>query len=397
MRALLWLLLILLLALTLSMVLGNNEGYVLLVQHPYRIELSLNLFVVLLLLGFVVLHAILRLLQYMLRLPHDVHRYKLEQRRKRAHAALLESLHRLAEGRFDKAEKAAARALRLGEDAGLSALVAARAAHKQGKTDQRDHYLAEAECRAPQAGVARLLMQAELQVDDHDYPQALHTLHQLEKLEPLHLPALRLQLKVQQKLGNWDQVLQLVAVLEKRRGAESEVLRQARLHAHRQQLKLRAGKPQELLGYWRKIPESDQQQTALAFTAARLLNEAGEGDTAARIVEMSLTRQWDSGLAALYGDCQGPDPLRQLQQAETWLQRHHGDAGLLLALGNLCMRQELWGKAQNYLEASISVQPSAAGHLALARLLDRNGRQEEAQRHYLQSLEYALSAQGGAP
>ena len=34
-------------ALALAMLLGSNEGYVLLVQHPYRIELSLNLFIIL--------------------------------------------------------------------------------------------------------------------------------------------------------------------------------------------------------------------------------------------------------------------------------------------------------------------------------------------------------------
>ncbi len=396
MRALFWLLLILLGALTLSMVLSDNEGYVLLVQHPYRIELSLNLFVVLLLLGFVLLHAALRLLQHILRLPHDVRRYRQEQRHVRARAALLESLHSLAEGRYDRAEKAAASALQGGEDSGLGALVAARAAHKLGKTDQRDHYLAEAERLAPQASLARLLMQAELQVDDRDYLQALHTLQQLEKLEPQHLPALRLELKVRQKLGHWDQVLQLAAVLEKRLALGGETLRQVRINAHRQQLLQRAGKPRELLACWNRISESDQLQTRLALTAARLLNDAGEGAAAARIVEMSLTRQWDSELAALYGDCREPEPLRQLQQAEAWLQRHPGDAGLLLALGSLCMRQELWGKAQNYLEASVSIRPSAAGHLALARLLERNDRREEAQRHYLYSLEYALAAQESA-
>lgn len=390
MKTLIWLLFILLGAVALSLLAGVNDGYVLLVQPPYRIELSLNLLAILLILGFVSLHGSLRLLQYTLRLPQSVRSYKQERRRQQAHAALLEGLHALVEGRYDRAEKAAAQALALGEDAGLSALVAARAAHKQGHLDKREFFLAEAERLAPEASLARLLTQAELLLDERNYAQSLQTLQQIEKLEPHHVPTLKLQLKVQQRLGNWEQVLQVASHLEKQRALESEPLRLARLYAHQQLLSRRAGKPAELLAYWKRISETDQLQTQLALCAARLFSDAGEGAAAARIVEMSLTRQWDSELAAAYGDCASPDPLRQLQQAEAWLQHHHGDAGLLLALGGLCMRQELWGKAQSYLEASLSVQPNAINHLALARLLERNGRQDEANHHYLQSLEYAL-------
>lgn len=397
MKVLLWLLLILLGALTLSIALSDNVGYVLLVQHPYRIELSLNLFVGLMLLGFVMLYGTLRFVQYILRLPHNVRRYKLEQQRKRAHAALLKSLHSLAEGHYDKAERRAARTLKLGEDAALSALVAARAAHEQGRQEKRDHYLAEAERLAPQATLARLFLQAQLLVDDRNYAQALAILHQIEKLEPQHLPALKLQLRVQQKLGNWGEVVKLASTLEKRSSMDGEMLRQARLYAYRQLLEQCAGKSEELLACWKKIPESDQLQTSLALLAAHLFNAAGEGAAATRVVEMSLARQWDSELAALYGDCQGADLRHQLQRAEAWLERYPQDASLLLALGKLCLRQKLWGKAQNYLEASLGIKPSAAGYLALAKLHESSGRLEEARKHYLQGLECTLATHKAVP
>ena len=63
---------------------------------------------------------------------------------------------------------------------------------------------------------------------------------------------------------------------------------------------------------------------------------------------------------------------------------------VLLALGRLALAEQLWGKAQSYLEASLSVAPSSAAHLALARLLERKGNQEAAYAHYRQSLELAL-------
>ncbi|HEX7234993.1 MAG TPA: hypothetical protein VF243_06975, partial [Nitrosospira sp.] len=52
---------------------------------------------------------------------------------------------------------------------------------------------------------------------------------------------------------------------------------------------------------------------------------------------------------------------------------------------------ELWGKAQSYLEASLSVEPGYAGHLALGRLNEKLGQPELARNHYGKGLELAVS------
>jgi HemY protein len=389
-KFLIWLLFILGGAVALSLVFGSNDGYVLIVQPPYRIEFSVNLLVILLIVGLVAFSNLARLTQYTLRLPGNVRKFKQAQRQKEAHAALLEGLHALVEGRYGKAETAAARALQLGEDAGLSALIAARAAQRMKHLPQRDFYLAEAERLAPDAAVARLLTQTELLLDGRQYAQALQPLQQLDKIEPNYSPALKLLLKVHQRLGNWEQVLAVLAKLEKQEAIEPVHYRQVLYHAHQQLLERHGLNHEELTAYWKRIPESDRLQAQMARLGARKFMEIGDGATAAKIIEMSLTKQWDEALAAHYGDCFGEDTLKQLQQAEFWLQDHHDDAGLLLSLGNLCIRQELWGKAQSYLEASLSVAPSSAAHLALARLLERMQLEKEAYQHYRQSLEFAL-------
>lgn len=390
MKWLVWLLLLLSGAIGLALLIHANDGYVLLVQPPYRIELSLNLLIVILILAFLSLHGLLRLIGYMLRLPQHVRAYKQNRRTREAHSALLESLHALAEGRYGKAEKASSRALELGEDAGLSALVAARAAHKLKLPAKRDFYLAEARRLAPEAAVSRLLMQAELLLDERNYALALQALQQLEKIEPRHPPALRLEVKVHQRLGNWEQMLEALAIMEKRETLTTTQLLELRHYAHLQLMQRYSDDSAALAAYWKKIPEDTRLETRLATSAARAFIHAGDGGSAAQIVEMSLTRDWDSGLAALYGDCNGNDLNKQLQQAEFWLQSHREDAGLLLGLGKLCLRQELWGKARSYLEASLAIAPDSHAHLALARLLERLGEAEAAYRHYRLSLEYAL-------
>ena len=97
----------------------------------------------------------------------------------------------------------------------------------------------------------------------------------------------------------------------------------------------------------------------------------------------------NAGLAQIYGDCKGDSTLVQIERAEKWLRAHARDASLLLALGKLCMRQGLWGKAQSYLEASVALHPSPDAHMTLANLMERLGKPAEAVRHIRRSAELA--------
>lgn len=228
MRRMIWVLFMLALAVGASLLLGGNEGYVLIVRPPYRVELSPNLLIVLIVLAFLLMHYALRLIHYTRRLPANVRAYKKLKRIKNGHRALIDSLHSAAAGHFDKAEKSAAKALMLGEDAGLSALIAARASHKLNNKKQRDYYLAEAERLAPEAAVARLLIQAEFFLDDRQYSQALDVLHELEKLDAHCVPALKLKLKVLTQLQKWPQAQAALQQLVKLNAMESWEAEEAR-------------------------------------------------------------------------------------------------------------------------------------------------------------------------
>lgn len=389
MRWLLWFLLILVVAIGLSLFASNNEGYVLIVRPPYRLELSFNLLIILIILSFIVLHLLLRMMNYARRLPANVKAYKETQRMRDGRAALVEGLHALVDGRYQVAEKSAAKALELGEDAGLSALVAARASHKLKRKSHRDFYFSEAERLAPQAKIARLLSQAELLLDDRQYSQALHVLQHLDRIEAKYPPALRLELKVQLHLNNWDQVLIVLQHLEKQDALESWKIKQYMQQAHLQLIKRYADDIKKLHAYWKKLTPEEQLNTRIAEAAARAFCSAGDGNQAAKILGMSLTKSWDSDLAELLGDCETDNPIKQLQQAEYWLTVQEGDAKLLLALGKMCIRQQLWGKAQSYLEASISVVPSAKAHFMLASMLESRGDHKTAAQHYRHSAQLA--------
>ena len=107
-----------------------------------------------------------------------------------------------------------------------------------------------------------------------------------------------------------------------------------------------------------------------------------------------LDRQWDPALIAAYADCRPADPSRQLETAERWLTQHSDDATLLCALGRLCERAQLWGKAQTYFEASLALDDHWRARVLLGNMLARLGRDDEANAHLAAGLGLALAELG---
>ena len=70
-------------------------------------------------------------------------------------------------------------------------------------------------------------------------------------------------------------------------------------------------------------------------------------------------------------------------------------AGLLLLLGRLALAQQLWGKAQGYLEASVSLHNSLAAQVELTRLFEQLDRPDDARRHADACVQLALAQAAG--
>jgi len=385
MRALLWLLTLAALAVGLALAARYNDGYVLLVLPPWRVELSLNLLILLELAGFTLLYLFLRLLSHTLHLPQAVREYRARRQRGKAEQALNDALRFSFEGRYGHALKSAASAHAAGYAPALATLLAARAAHEMRDGEREREWLARAESQEKSdhaSRAARLMTEAELHLDAHRHAEALGALDVLAASGQHHIAALRLALRAHQALGDWRKVLRLVRQLEKHRALSAEQAAPLRLRAQREVLRSLSLDAGALAAYWREIPAAERHAPRLAAEAARLLIAAGDCLNAQRIVEDALEEEWDTALVAVYAECQGGDVLGRIAQAEGWLKQQPRDAELLLALGRLCRQQQLWGKAQSYLEASLSVQPSRAAHIELAELFDRLGRTDQANRHY---------------
>jgi HemY protein len=214
---------------------------------------------------------------------------------------------------------------------------------------------------------------AEFMIDQRQPQSALVVLQTLrDNGVKHHAGALKLELKAHQQAGNWSEVLNVLAQLEKRVAVDvttsTLVRQQAYLDSIAQQHDQR-----ELVEHLKTIPPEFKRRNKIAAAAARALIQLGGCPLTASLLADSLNSEWHSELVALYAECQSGDVLGQIEQAEQWLKKHKDDAALLLTLGKLCAYQKLWGKAKTYLDASISITPSAAGYNALGQLAERLG------------------------
>jgi HemY protein len=382
MRALFWLLALFSLAVLLAVAGRYNTGYALVVVPPWRFDLSLNLLVLLLVASFVLAYLLLRLVVNTLRMPRAVREFRARKRRENAADALREALRLLFEGRFGQALKKADQAFIAGESPGLAALLAARAARGMNNETAETTWLGRARRHDEKMHDARLMTEAELHTDARRFDAALESLNSLQEGGQRHVAALRLSLRVHLALGRWGDMLRVARLLEKHRAIPPEHAASLKRRAHLEGMHDRKGDARQLIDYWAQLPAGERRDAQVAALAARLLIDAGDGGAAQKIIETRLGAQWDDGLSALYGDCKEGEALARISRAEEWLKDRPQDAQLLLTLGRLCRFQQLWGKAQSYLEASLAIAPSRGANLELAELFDRLDRPDQANRHY---------------
>jgi len=389
MRFALWSVILAAVAVGIALFARHSTGYVVIVSAPYRIELSLNLLAFLILAGYLAFYTLARLVTTLVAIPARVRAYRAERAKAKLRQALNDALLAFFQGRYASAEKSASAALAGDETKGVAAIIAARSAHELGRFSEREQFLDQAKGAAPEVDQARLTTLADLLVSQARYDEALAVLNDLSARDSRNLRLLRLKLQAEQATRNWDEVLSTVNALTKLGGLGPAEAAAARRSAHLGNLNRKAQDAVALSAYWRQLPELVRVDPSVAATAARYHLALGGNAEAQSIIEQALEREWNPGLVALYGEAAGGDALPQIERAEKWLRGHARDPALLLALGKLCLRQELWGKAQSYIEASLALEPTHDGHMTLAALMERIGRHQEAVQHFRRSAELA--------
>jgi len=391
MRWLTWALALALLAAAVSLLLQVNAGNVAFLIPPYRLDVSLNAFLIALLGVLALVYWGARALQKMVDFPERVRLYRARREEIGGQQALVEAVRSLLEGRFARSEKAARAAQSSESTAGVAALVGARAAHRMQEYERRDEWLARAEERHG-VEMARLVTSAEMWSEQRENDAALGAIDRLQAAGARHIHAMRIALNTNLQSGRWDEALKALRALDKRSALHPVLARRLKLVIYREQLQAQRFDPSSLEVAWNAIPAADRAMPELALEGARLLNVAGRSGLAAGVIEQALEQpcsEWNETCLRLldeYARAQSFPARDQLERAERWLAESPEEnafrAVALRTAGLLCLREQLWGKSRSYLTESLQIAKHPATLLALARLAEAVGDEAEAAGHY---------------
>ncbi|MCB1868659.1 MAG: heme biosynthesis protein HemY [Gammaproteobacteria bacterium] len=389
MKTLLTALLLLAVSVLLALAVKSDNGYILVGYKQWSIEGSLAFFLIINLLVFVALYYLIRILSRLWSIPRQLHGWQDHRSLERARRELNQGLVQLSEGHWQSAEKSLIRHADRSDAPLLNYLAAARSAQQQGAHDRRDHYLQLAHGSMPSADVAVGLTQAELQLEHEQLEQALATLKHLRGIAPRNTHVLKLLKELYERVGDWSELSLILPELKKRRVVGDAELQELELRIYRKLLASAASSSDSnlLRVTWKDFPQSIRQSHAMTMLYANYLKERDADDEAAELLRRAIEQTWNDGLVELYGRVEAADAAGQLTLAEKWLQDQPKNAVLLMALGRLCLRNRLWGKARSYLEASIGAQPSTPAYRELGVLLEKLGETQHALASYRAGLE----------
>ncbi len=382
MRAALWLMSLFAVAVASALLASNNVGTVSIFWTPYRVDVSLNLVLFGLVVVLLTMHWAQRALTALFELPRQAKRWRLQQKERAVHAALLDGMALFMEGRFLRARKSAELVLvrekslseagELMEHAGalrsVAHILAAESAHALQDKSSRQHHL-DAALQEPitgQTGLRQSLVEgamlraARWALDDRNASDSLLWLDRLPQGVSRRTLAMRLRLKAARLAGEPSQALDTALLLIKHRAFKAEAADSMvrslvfELIANTHEL----GQMQRL---WARLGEAQRQSTDLAIQAAQhWLHLKGDAVVARTWLKpiwnklqhdpASLSKAQQAKLVQIFdlsfSGQDSPEERDWLIRIEAAQKANPRDALLQFLAGRLCQKRQLWGKAQ---------------------------------------------------
>lgn len=382
--------LVLLASVWLGVHLQRDPGYVLIAIHHWTIETTFWVALIGVFLLFILFHMGLIVIHWVHHLPTSWRNQRAKHRSQQAQSKTRQGLIEFSEGHWLQAKNHLIKALPGTDTPLLNYLTAARAAQEMGDNKLRDDYLREAQQSMPEAKIAVELTQAQLQLANRQWEQALATLRHLQDLAPRHPYVLKLLMHLYKEVKDWPQLIALLPDLKRNQivsgNAYDQLQQQAYLEAVGDLIK--QNQPDALRDMMNNLPKNLSHNPGIVAEYSRYLLNHHHDAQAEALLRRSLRKTFDASLIDLYGQVKDNDA--QLTFAESLLRDQPHSAALFLCLGRLSKTKQLWGKAKLYFEQSIEFGATPAAYVDLGQLLEQLGDQARACTVYRQGLLLAI-------
>jgi HemY protein len=375
MRSAVWFVLLFAVAVVAAATLGTNDGLVAFYWSGWRLDVSLNLFLLLLFGACFLFVTLIQAVNALVGLPKRAREWRLARRDRTGQAALRDALAQYFGGRYSRAQKAAQRALAIqihtpelvqdNEFTVLAHLLAAGSAHRLQDRVARDEALRRALEVSQRSAAARSaeegarLLAAEWALDDRDAPRALELLNDLPLGVARRTHALRLKLQAARLAGHSQDALKTARLLVKHQGF-SKAAAQGLLRSLASEALGRAHDVDQLRRTWQSFDAMDRRDPVIAAAAAQRAVALGDPEDARAWLRPFLDHLEELGddervlVAEAIANAVaglGPEWLPQLEAASRTAPR---DGAVALAVGIGLVERQLWGKARHLLEQAVA-------------------------------------------
>jgi len=372
---------ILLCAVYLGIYLHNESGYVILVSKKYTIETSIWVVFFGLILFNASLYFVFNLINKLLNIPQNLTNWKklinLHSSQEKTRQGLIE----FNEGHWKLAKKHLIDALPNAEEPLLNYLIAARAAQEMGDSTQRDNFLRQAQKTTPEAKIAVELTQAQLQIANKQWEQALATLKHLQTLSPKHPYVLKLLCELYEEIKDWQHLIKLLPTLKRYKIISEETFFQKQQNAYYHDFAylIKQNNESSITAFIQKMPKELKYDPFINCAYAEYLLNSNKDKEAADLLYKLLQKKLNIHLLITYSKLSADEINLKFVES---LAFNDKITIFKYCLGKICITKKLWGKAQVYLEESIQIYPSREAYQALGMLFEHEGKYQKALQAY---------------
>jgi HemY protein len=363
-RSLVAILLVVVFAGWIGTLISRDPGYVLISYDGSSLQTSLWVAIGLLVAVVVFFYYGLRTTKLIASSESYFRNWRADRKKSRSFDLTAKGMKFFNEGEFERAEKFLVSGAENNSLPAVNYIAAARAADKQDKLDQREHYLRSAEEADSSVSQAVAIASAEMRASRGEWKRSLEIMAPLKSSDVVD--SIRQQAYFE--LKDWKSLLELLPSLKKRNTNEVFLALEKKVVLGR----LNEGglTDDSLKIIYKKLSAAtkNDKDVVLAYC------ETGSSDQDQEaVLRHAIKENWQGALVQRYGDLGAPSLQKRSKQVQTWLKNHEDDAALQLCAGKIYQAQGDRGKAREAFEKSLTLENSSEANEMLAGLVAFDG------------------------
>lgn len=364
--------------------LKDKSGFIHLEYQDFVIEMPIWLGVIGIVATNIVILSIIDILKTLYNIPSIIGLYFRRRRHKQAlknsELALLELFNKNYEQSFKYANKA----LNQDKDITVPSFIAAKSANHLEKYRLRDRILNNINDISKKERLQIELMRVRFELEQKNPEKALKLINILERYYGKNSNLVKPKIDILKNLNKWEDLYKMLSYIKKTKVLSEEHLYHLSCNIHQKLLEyyIQQNLKAKIFALWNNIPNKIKEEPSVLNIYFKYLIDNSFWDLADREYKYYIKRIKDNEFLLQGTNINNYENKDRIKLLEKLLEKDRKNPYLLLTIGKICIQEKLWGKAKDYLNASLSIEKSRQIYTALIDLSEQLGENENINQYY---------------